>query len=656
MIYILNDSTDPFFNHALEAYVMKFMDEEAFILWRNRPSILIGRNQNTLSEIHLEFVKEKNIDIVRRLSGGGTVFCDLGNINFTFITQKKGESNGAGLLNEAISANVSNADQGKVALNGFEKFASPVISALQSLGIPATFSGRNDIEIDGLKVSGNAQYHEGNKLLHHGTLLYDGNLKALAGALKSKPLKFKDKSIKSVAARVTNISEHMTQKMDVLAFREYLREHIMKAHGIENVYQLTKKDLIEIKRIQKEKFESYEWNYGKSPSYLFNNEVRFNAGTFEFHAQVKSGLIQALTIEGDFFGEKPVEELCQAFIGVRFEEAALRERLSGIELSDYVSQLSLEELLSGLVDLKNEEADLAVDSMQVKVSALNKTPHKTPKPEWLKVKLQGGKETQKVKVLLSELSLNTVCQEANCPNRMECYNKGTATFMILGRNCTRNCTFCNVTREIPDPIDLEEPEKVAEAVERLGLKHAVITSVTRDDLADQGAGHFAAVVNAIRKRTPNVVIELLIPDLQGREDLLDIVLESEPDLLNHNVETVPELYATVRPMANFERSLSVLAYAKAKKPLLKTKSGIMLGLGETDEQIEAALKALRAVDCDILTLGQYLQPSVAHIDVAEYVHPDKFEALKVLALSLGFKSVASAPLVRSSYHADEMNF
>lgn len=642
MIYILNDSTDPFFNHALEAYVMKTMDEEAFILWRNRPSILIGRNQNTLSEIHLDFVKEKNIDIVRRLSGGGTVFCDLGNINFTFITQKKGGSNGASLLNEALSANGGEGNQDKVALNGFEKFASPVISALQSLGIPATFSGRNDIEIDGLKVSGNAQYHEGNKLLHHGTLLYDGNLKALAGALKSKPLKFKDKSIKSVAARVTNISEHMTEKMDVLAFREYLREHIMKAHGIENVYQLTKKDLIEIKRIQKEKFESYEWNYGKSPSYLFNNEVRFNAGTFEFHAEVKSGLIRELTIEGDFFGEKPVEELCQALIGVKFEEEALRARLSSIELSAYLSQLTMEELMSGLMDLKNENA--------------KKTPNKTPKPEWLKVKLQGGKETQKVNVLLSELSLNTVCQEANCPNRMECYNKGTATFMILGRNCTRNCTFCNVTREIPDAVDWAEPEKVAEAVERLGLKHAVITSVTRDDLADQGAGHFAAVVNAIRKRTPNVVIELLIPDLQGREDLLDIVLESEPDLLNHNVETVPELYATVRPMANFERSLSVLAYAKAKKPLLKTKSGIMLGLGETDEQIEAALKALRAANCDILTLGQYLQPSEAHIGVVEYVHPDKFEALKVLALSLGFKSVASAPLVRSSYHAEEMNF
>ena len=622
MIYILNESTDPFFNHALEVYVMRHLNEEAFILWRNRPSILIGRNQNTLSEIHLDFVKEKNIDVVRRLSGGGTVFCDLGNINFTFITRKKPVSNDE----EAFRL--------EPLANGFEKFANPVVSALKSLGIPAKFSGRNDIEIEGMKVSGNAQYHEGNMLLHHGTLLYDGNLKALAGALKSKPLKFKDKSVKSVAARVTNISEHMTEKMDVLKFKDYLRLYIMKENGIETIYQLSEKDFIEIERIQKEKFESYEWNYGKSPSYSFNNEAKFEAGTFEFHAQVKAGKISDLTIEGDFFGEEPVEGLCQQLIGTRFEEAALKEKLLTVDVGRYIQNFSRESLLAGLLDLKRKSA----------------------KPDWLKVKLQGGPETQKVKVLLSELSLNTVCQEANCPNRMECYSKGTATFMILGRNCTRNCTFCNVTREMPDPVDPSEPEKVAEAVVRLGLKHAVITSVTRDDLPDEGASHFAAVVKAIRNRAPEVIIELLIPDLSGKKELLDIILASEPDLLNHNVETVPELYSTVRPMADFERSLSVLAYAKEKYPKLKTKSGMMLGLGETLPQIEAALKALRGANCDILTLGQYLQPSDQHIQVVEYVHPDTFESLRILAESMGFKSVSSSPLVRSSYHAEHMNY
>ncbi len=622
MIYIQNDSNNPFFNHALELYVMREMEEDAFILWRNKPSILIGRNQNTLSEINMTYADENQIDVVRRVSGGGTVFCDLGNINFSFITRK-------GRVSNLDKEGQKDCD---LTCSGFEKFAMPVVSALKALNIEAEFSGRNDILVAGSKVSGNAQYHEGNKLLHHGTLLYDGDLTLLAGALKSKPLKFKDKSVKSVASRVTNIAVHMTEKMDVMAFRAYLRDFIMREHGIEKVYQLTKKDLAEIEKIQKEKFESYDWNFGKSPSYTFDNAVKFPAGLLEYQAKIKGGLIQSLQIHGDFFGELPMENLCQHLVGTPYEINAIREKLEQVDIHAYAQNLKAEELISGLMDLKKG------------------------KPEWLKVKLQGGKETEKVKVLLSELSLNTVCQEANCPNRMECYNKGTATFMILGRNCTRNCTFCNVSRQLPDSVDMEEPEKVAMAVEKLGLRHAVITSVTRDDLPDQGAEHFAKTVRAIREKTPQVSIEILIPDLSGREELLDIVIESNPDVLNHNVETVPELYSTVRPMANFERSLSVLAYFKKKNANIKTKSGIMLGLGETLPQIEATLKALRGVDCDMLTVGQYLQPSPQHISVVEYVHPEQFEIIRLMAINLGFKSVSSAPLVRSSYHADEMNF
>lgn len=275
------------------------------------------------------------------------------------------------------------------------------------------------------------------------------------------------------------------------------------------------------------------------------------------------------------------------------------------------------------------------------------------KPEWIRVKMQGGTVSNKVNSLVSDLSLNTVCNEANCPNRMECYNRGTATFMILGRNCTRNCTFCNVTRKTPDEVDLKEPENVAKAVEKLGLKHAVITSVTRDDLEDQGAGQFAKVVREIRKNTPKVSIELLIPDMQGNEELIDIILDSEPDILNHNVETVPELYNKVRPMAIFHRSIKVLDYSKKSKPNIKTKSGIMLGLGETKEQVIDVLKRLREVDCDMLTLGQYLQPSREHIPVVEYINPEQFYEYKEIALSMGFKRVASAPLVRSSYYAED---
>jgi lipoic acid synthetase len=278
------------------------------------------------------------------------------------------------------------------------------------------------------------------------------------------------------------------------------------------------------------------------------------------------------------------------------------------------------------------------------------------KPDWLKVKLQGGGVTAKVRKTLEDLQLNTVCTEANCPNKMECYERGTATFMILGRNCTRNCTFCNVSRNLPDQVNLEEPFKVAEAVKRLGLKHAVITSVTRDDLPDQGASQFVKVVEEIRKATPNVTVELLIPDMQGNRNLLDMIIQSQPDILNHNVETVPGLYNDVRPMADFERSVEVIKYFKEKDPQMITKSGMMLGLGETEKEVLEVIDKLVEAKCDILTLGQYLQPSSEHIEVKEYVKPEVFAYYKEKAYEAGFKNVASAPLVRSSYHAEDLKF
>ncbi|WP_024469606.1 lipoyl synthase [Treponema pedis] len=272
------------------------------------------------------------------------------------------------------------------------------------------------------------------------------------------------------------------------------------------------------------------------------------------------------------------------------------------------------------------------------------------KPKWLQLRVQGDGNTANVKNLIRTLNLHTVCHEANCPNRMECFARRTATFMILGRNCTRNCTFCNVTRNKPDTVDLQEPENVAKAVKTLQLKHAVITSVTRDDLPDQGANQFAEVVRQIRKYNPDTTIELLIPDMSGKEELLDIILETKPDVLNHNVETVPELYSKVRPAANFLRSIKVLDYSKKKG--LKTKSGIMVGFGETEEQVVNVFSALRKADCDMLTVGQYLQPTKLHIPVTEYVTPEQFEKYREIALKMGFKRVNSGPLVRSSYHAE----
>ena len=274
------------------------------------------------------------------------------------------------------------------------------------------------------------------------------------------------------------------------------------------------------------------------------------------------------------------------------------------------------------------------------------------KPAWLKLNVQGDSNTVHVKSLIKDLNLHTVCHEANCPNRMECFARRTATFMILGRNCTRNCTFCNVTRNKPDPVDPNEPENVAKAVKTLQLKHAVVTSVTRDDLEDQGANQFAEVVRQIRKYNPETTVELLIPDMSGKDELLDIILETKPDVLNHNIETIPEFYPKVRPAANFMRSIHVLDYAKRKG--FKTKSGIMVGFGETEEEMVRTFKVLREVDCDMLTVGQYLQPTKQHIKVTEYVTPEQFERYKKIALELGFKRVSSGPLVRSSYHAEAL--
>ncbi len=277
------------------------------------------------------------------------------------------------------------------------------------------------------------------------------------------------------------------------------------------------------------------------------------------------------------------------------------------------------------------------------------------KPEWLKVRYQSTDDVMQVHQLLEKLSLHTVCQEASCPNIMECFGSKTATFMILGRICTRNCTFCNVEQNTPIPLDPHEPNNVAQAVGQLALKHVVITSVTRDDLDDGGSSHFAQVIVAITQQNPEVVVEVLIPDFSGDPDALNRVITAQPAILNHNLETVPRLYSAVRPMAVYERSLTLLGNAKKNAPNLLTKSGIMLGLGETPAEVQSVLTDLRAVDCDLLTIGQYLAPSNRHHPVAAYIAPPVFREYGELARELGFKHVASSPLVRSSYHAEQVS-
>jgi lipoic acid synthetase len=275
-------------------------------------------------------------------------------------------------------------------------------------------------------------------------------------------------------------------------------------------------------------------------------------------------------------------------------------------------------------------------------------------PEWLRIRLPTSDSFSHTRALLDELRLHTVCESAKCPNHWECWSKGTATFMIAGDRCTRACGFCAVTTAKPLPLEADEPARVAEAVRRMRLRHVVITAVARDDLADGGAGHFRQTIDAIRALNPQIVIEVLTPDFNDRDEAIDAVLSAGPHIFNHNLETVRRLTPSVRSRATYDRSLSVLRKAKVKGGgAIYAKSGLMLGLGERDEEVMVALNDLRAVGCDILTLGQYLQPTLRHLPVAEFVSPERFADFGRRARELGFIHVASGPMVRSSYHADE---
>lgn len=291
--------------------------------------------------------------------------------------------------------------------------------------------------------------------------------------------------------------------------------------------------------------------------------------------------------------------------------------------------------------------------MSENVAAVEGT-ERVRKPDWLRVKLPTGENFRKVASIVSEHKLHTICQSGNCPNMGECWGAGTATFMILGNVCTRSCGFCNVATGRPDAVDPFEPARVARSVELMGVKHCVITSVDRDDLKDGGSDIWARTIRAIRRRTPATTMETLIPDFQGKWENLAVVTEAAPDILSHNLETVRRLTKEVRIQAKYDRSLEVLM--RAKRAGLRTKSGIMLGLGETDQEVEESMDDLRSVGVDILTLGQYLQPTKKHLEVAEFIHPDRFARFKEVGMAKGFRFVESGPLVRSSYHAEKHLF
>jgi lipoic acid synthetase len=281
-------------------------------------------------------------------------------------------------------------------------------------------------------------------------------------------------------------------------------------------------------------------------------------------------------------------------------------------------------------------------------------PIRTAKPSWLRRKLPSGPEYERIRSMIGKGRLHTVCQEANCPNQFECFGARTATFLILGAICTRNCRFCNIEGGQPGPIDPDEPRRVAEAAAEMNLRYVVVTSVTRDDVTDGGAAHFAATIQALRVKIAGVQVEVLIPDFQGSRSSLQTVMAARPDVLNHNMETVRRLYPEVRPQADYGRSLKLLARVGKIDTSIPAKSGIMLGLGESENEVRQTIADLFATGCHMLTIGQYLQPTPQHLPVVDFIPPEEFERWRQVALDMGFGKVASGPFVRSSYHAGEM--
>jgi len=279
---------------------------------------------------------------------------------------------------------------------------------------------------------------------------------------------------------------------------------------------------------------------------------------------------------------------------------------------------------------------------------------RTNKPSWLRRKLPSGPEYERIRSMIGKGQLHTVCQEANCPNQFECFSARTATFLILGSTCTRNCRFCNIEEGRPGTLDDDEPRRVANAAAKMNLKYVVVTSVTRDDLKDGGAGHFADTIRALREKIAGVKVEVLIPDFQGQRSALKTVMAARPNVLNHNMETVRRLYAEVRPQADYDRSLALLARVNDIDPSIPPKSGIMLGLGETEKEVRQVIDDIYRSGCRMLTIGQYLQPTPQHLPVIDFIPPENFERWRKFALATGFKKVASGPFVRSSYHAGEM--
>ena len=605
MKYILLPKPDtihqlPFY-FAVEEYVARhYTDDDYFMGWRVNPTVMLGRNQLIDNEVNTDYCKEHKIDIFRRKSGGGCIYADKGCIQFSYISR-------------SVNAN-----------EAFAAYMQRMADLLKGLKIDAQLSGRNDILIDETKVSGCAFYQLSNRSVLHNSLLFDTQLDHLSNALTPAKEKLQSKGVASVRQRVTNVATYT--QLDILAFMDYVRQEMC---GTE-VLELTEEDMKEVAEIEKE-LSSDDFVYGKNPKYSLVRKHRFEGvGTLEAHIVLKNNIIESINMVGDYFLLGDIDhDFLYLLKGCEFTREAVEERLEDIDLSTIIRGLKLRQFLRLL---------------------FGREPH-VMKPKWLKIDLTSKKSTGETAGILAKHHMNTICTSGLCPNRSECWMARTATLMIGGDICTRKCRFCNTLSGRPKLLNPDEPRRVAESVKALKLRYAVITSVDRDDLPDYGAAHWIKTIEEIRRLNPDTKIELLIPDFMGKADLIRQVMATHPHVAGHNMETVRRLTPSVRSVARYERSLEVLR--EIANCGITAKTGFMLGLGETHEEILETMDDILSTGCQRLTLGQYLQPTAEHLPVKAYITPEKFAEYKRIALEKGFKHVVSGPLVRSSYHAAE---
>ena len=605
MKYILLPKPDtihqlPFY-FAVEEYVARhYTDDDYFMGWRVNPTVMLGRNQLIDNEVNTDYCKENKIDIFRRKSGGGCIYADKGCIQFSYISR-------------AVNAN-----------EAFAAYMQRMADLLKGLKIDAQLSGRNDILINETKVSGCAFYQLSNRSVLHNSLLFDTQLDHLSNALTPAKEKLQSKGVASVRQRVTNVATYT--QLDILAFMDYVRQEMC---GTE-VLELTEEDMKGVAEIEKE-LSSDDFVYGKNPKYSLVRKHRFEGvGTLEAHIELKNNVIGSINMVGDYFLLGDINhDFLSLLKGCEFTREAVEERLEDIDLSTIIRGLKLRQFLRLL---------------------FGREPH-VMKPKWLKIDLTSKKSTGETAGILAKHHMNTICTSGLCPNRSECWMARTATLMIGGDICTRKCRFCNTLSGRPRLLNPDEPRRVAESVKALKLRYAVITSVDRDDLPDYGAAHWIKTIEEIRRLNPDTKIELLIPDFMGKADLIRQVMATHPHVAGHNMETVRRLTPSVRSVARYERSLEVLR--EIANCGITAKTGFMLGLGETHDEILETMDDILSTGCQRLTLGQYLQPTAKHLPVKAYITPEMFAEYKRIALEKGFKHVVSGPLVRSSYHAAE---